>query len=78
VLAAHLMTTAQGVGQALRRMFPERARVALLVAGLEVPHTHLHVFCIDSMHQLDLAAADHEPDPAGLDDIAARLRTELS
>ena len=44
-LAAHLMTVAQAIGRAQQRAFsPER--VGLLIAGLEVPHTHLHVMPI--------------------------------
>ena len=46
-LAAHLMTVAQTIGNAVKRAFTP-IRVGLLIAGLEVPHTHLHVMPIQS------------------------------
>ena len=41
-LATHLMTVAQVIGRAQQRAFSPM-RIGLLVAGLEVPHSHLHV-----------------------------------
>jgi len=46
-LAAHLMTVAQTIGQAVKQAFSP-VRVGLLIAGLEVPHAHLHVMPIHS------------------------------
>jgi histidine triad (HIT) family protein len=46
-LAAHLFTVAQTIGEAVKRAFSP-LRVGLLIAGLEVPHTHLHVMPIHS------------------------------
>jgi histidine triad (HIT) family protein len=66
-LAAHLMTVAQTIGRAVKQAFSP-ARVGLLIAGLEVPHTHLHVMPIHSgesdLH-LDRAST------ASPDDLAA-------
>jgi histidine triad (HIT) family protein len=49
-----------------------------MIAGLEVPHVHLHVVPIDGVHDMDFANAALEPDPAALDqaqaDIVAALR----
>ena len=75
-LAAHLMGVAQQVGRAQQAAF-RPVRVGLLVAGLEVPHCHLHVVPISSEADLDFAKADHSPDPAALDDAADRLRAAL-
>jgi len=75
-LAAHLTVVAQRVGRALHAAF-HPARVALVIAGLEVPHTHLHVLGIDGMADLDFARADPAPDPAVMDDAAERIRAEL-
>jgi diadenosine tetraphosphate (Ap4A) HIT family hydrolase len=77
-LAAHLMVVAQRVGVALRTVFPERRRVGLLIAGLEVPHSHLHVFTLDAESEIRLDQVDHSPDPLLLDDIAGRLRDALA
>lgn len=75
-LAAHLMTVAQTVGKALQRGF-NPTRVGLLIAGLEVPHVHLHVVPINTMDDLDFARADRDPDPAGLDRAAETIRATL-
>jgi diadenosine tetraphosphate (Ap4A) HIT family hydrolase len=44
-LAAHLTVVAQTIGRAQQAVYAP-LRVGLLVAGLEVPHTHLHVIPI--------------------------------
>jgi histidine triad (HIT) family protein len=76
-LAAHLMQVGQTIGQAQMAVF-EPSRVGLIVAGLEVPHCHLHLIPIDAESDLSFAKADHDPDPAALDDAAARLRAALT
>ncbi len=75
-LASHLMQVGQAVGRAQMAAF-KPVRVGLIVAGLEVPHCHLHVLPIDSEADLSFARANHSPDPAELDDAAARLRAAL-
>jgi diadenosine tetraphosphate (Ap4A) HIT family hydrolase len=49
----------------------------MIIAGLEVPHTHLHLIPIESEADLSFARADHSPAPDALDDAAARLRAAL-
>ena len=60
---AHLMRIAQIVGRAQMMAFSP-LRIGMLIAGLEVPHTHLHVIPIQGMQDLDLSNAktvvDHE------------------
>ena len=51
-----------------------RPRSGLMIAGLEVPHVHLHVVPIRGVHDLDFANADPDPDPAALDEAADALR----
>lgn len=75
-LSAHLMTVAAMVGRAQRAVVPCR-RIGLMIAGFEVPHTHLHVVPIDSMADLDFATADGGADPADLDAMAESLRAAL-
>jgi histidine triad (HIT) family protein len=74
--AAHLTQVAQQIGRAQQSVF-EPVRVGMMIAGLEVPHCHLHVLPIDSEADLSLARADHNPDPATLDDNAESLRAAL-
>jgi histidine triad (HIT) family protein len=72
----HLMDVAQQIGQAQQEAFrPER--VGLMIAGLEVPHVHLHVVPIDGVHDLDFANAAADPDPGELDASADAIRTAL-
>ena len=75
-LAAHLMRVAREVGRAQMQVFKPR-RVGMIIAGLEVPHCHLHLVPIDEEAQLSFARADHDPDPAALDAAAERLRAAL-
>jgi histidine triad (HIT) family protein len=75
-LAAHLMRVAREVGRAQMQVFEPR-RVGMIIAGLEVPHCHLHLVPIDVEAELSFSRADHDPDPAGLDDAADRLRVAL-
>ncbi|MEP6625984.1 MAG: HIT family protein [Acidimicrobiia bacterium] len=69
---AHLMRVAQEVGRAQMAAFSP-TRVALLIAGLEVPHVHLHVVAIDAESQLSFANADPSPTAAALDDAQVRI-----
>lgn len=65
-LNAHLMTVSQHVGRAQQTAFSP-TRVGLMIAGLEVPHVHLHVVPIDGVHDLDFANASTDPDPDEMD-----------
>lgn len=75
-LAAHLMTVARAVGCAQQQAF-NPTKVGLMIAGLEVPHVHLHVVPIDGVHDLDFANQDRNPNPADLDRAAETLRATL-
>ena len=76
LLAAHLMQVARSIGQALQTAFRPK-RVGLMIAGFEVPHTHLHVVPIDGMQHLDFSQIDTKAKPEDLDDAAKRIRDEL-
>lgn len=65
-LNAHLTAVSQHVGRAQQTAFSP-TRVGLMIAGLEVPHVHLHVVPIDGVHDLDFANAATDPDPAEMD-----------
>lgn len=75
-LTAHLAKVAQRIGQAQQQAFSAE-RIALMIAGLEVPHLHLHVVPIRTEGDLSFANADPSPDPADLDAAAAALREAL-
>src|SRR6266536_5093 len=48
----HLMSVAQKLGRAIDRAF-RPAKVGLMIAGLEVPHTHLHLIPIRELSDLN-------------------------
>jgi diadenosine tetraphosphate (Ap4A) HIT family hydrolase len=75
-LAAHMWEVAGHVGRALQLALSPR-RVGVLVAGDEVPHTHVHLIPFHDLSQLDLTTADNDPDPHGLDVAAERIRDAL-
>ena len=75
-LAEHLMTVAQSVGKALDQGF-KPAKVGLMIAGLEVPHCHIHVVPIDGVHDLDFTNQDLNPKPVDLDRAADTIRRAL-
>jgi histidine triad (HIT) family protein len=75
-LAAHLFTVAQRIGQAQHQVFSP-GRIGLIIAGMEVPHTHLHVIPVDSESDLHFSNA-RPADDAALDDAAARLQAALA
>jgi len=76
-LNAHLIRVAQEIGQAQQDAF-RPARIGLMIAGLEVPHVHLHVVPITGVHDLDFDRADHGATPEALAHAAALLREALA
>jgi histidine triad (HIT) family protein len=75
--AAHLVRVAQRIGQAQQAAFAP-ARVGLIIAGMEVPHCHLHVVPIDREADLQFSNADASTPPDALDAAADALRSALS
>jgi histidine triad (HIT) family protein len=75
-LAGHLFQVAQTIGRAQQAALSPR-RVGMMIAGDEVPHTHLHVVPFDSVRELSFASVDHDPAPGSLDANAAKIRAAL-
>ena len=75
-VAGHLAIVARKVGAAQMQAF-NATRISLIIAGLEVPHTHLHVLPITSEADIDFRKANSAVEPAELDQAAAALRTAL-
>ena len=75
-LASHLTLVAQSIGKAIQRGFSPR-KVGLMIAGLEVPHTHLHVLPIKTLGDLDFAKQDQNAKAADLDRAAETIRAAL-
>ena len=75
-LLAHLTRVARTVGQAQQAAW-DAPRAALLVAGFEVPHLHLHVLPAWGEAELSFTNAREDVPAAELDAAAERLRTAL-
>ena len=75
--AAHLMRVGHHIGTALQAVFSP-ARVGLMIAGFEVPHTHVHVLGLETMGDMSFANAAAEVDHAELAGFATSIRTALS
>lgn len=75
-LAQHLMAVAQQVGKAIQSGF-RPARVGLIIAGVEVPHVHLHVVPVHDLRDFDFSRADKNPAPEAMDAAARTLRERL-
>jgi len=72
-----LWSAAAKVGRAVQAAFQPR-RVGAIIAGLEVPHVHVHLIPIESEKQLDLGLADQSPTPESMDAAAERIRAALA
>jgi len=74
-LLHHCMDVARRIGNAAKQAFGA-PRAGLVIAGLEVPHLHVHVFPAWSLEDFSFARVKPATD-AELDEAAARLRTAL-
>lgn len=75
-LRDHLMGVAAEIGQALQDAY-RPTKVGLMIAGLEVPHLHIHLLPIDDVHDMDFSNAR----PVGREELeteAARIRNALT
>jgi diadenosine tetraphosphate (Ap4A) HIT family hydrolase len=75
-LTAHLFQTAQKVARGIQKAFP-CAKVGLMVAGLEVPHLHIHLTPIDAIADMDFALQNSHAAPDDLDAAAEAIRQAL-
>ena len=75
-LSAHLFEVTRHIAQAQAKAFrPER--VGVIIAGYEVPHTHIHVIPTNEMAELSFANAAPSVERADLDASAEAIRTAL-
>lgn len=73
---ARLNGVAQKIGQAVRHAW-DAPRAGLLIAGLEVPHLHVHVFPAFTMGNFDISGANPHPTPESLDEAQTKIKTAL-
>ncbi len=75
-LLIHLTNVAQIIGKAIDVAF-QPTKVGLIIAGLEIPHVHIHVAPINTNNDLDFANADPNASAESLDEAATRIRAAL-
>jgi histidine triad (HIT) family protein len=71
----HLMVVAKKIGEAAKDAFGA-PRAGLIIAGLEIPHLHIHVFPVWSLGDFNFGNAKPATD-AELDEAAVKLRAAL-
>jgi len=76
-LAAHLFAVAHRIGRAQQRAF-HCERVGMIIAGYEVPHTHLHLIPTEHMGQLNFANAAASASRDELASAAAAITAALA
>jgi histidine triad (HIT) family protein len=74
--AAHLMKISHKIANAMKAVFP-CTRIGMMIAGLEVPHTHIHLVPMDSMDDLNFAFAKNA-DQEALKHTAEKIRAALA
>lgn len=72
-----VMAVAQRIGKAVCAAFGAE-RAGLIIAGLEVPHLHVHVFPAYNLTDFGFANIDHNPSPESLDEAQAKIRAALA
>jgi len=70
-----LMIFAKKVAKGIKKVIPCK-KVGIMVAGIEVPHAHIHLIPIQNVNDLSFARAKAMP-PEELASIAAKIRANL-
>lgn len=75
---AKVSSVAHTIGQAITSAFGS-PRAGFIIAGFDVPHTHIHVFPTSQMAEYDFSKAMKmdQTDPETMDAAAQALRNEL-
>ncbi|MGV0634379.1 HIT family protein [Mycolicibacillus trivialis] len=74
---ARVMAVAQRIGKAVCAAF-DAERAGLIIAGLEVPHLHVHVFPARNLSDFGFANVDRNPSPESLDEAQAKIKAALA
>ncbi len=75
-LRHHLMDVAAVIGTAQMTAF-RPARIGVIIAGLEVPHLHIHVIPMETERDLNFANANPSATKEALDEATRLLRSAL-
>jgi diadenosine tetraphosphate (Ap4A) HIT family hydrolase len=74
---ARVMAVAQLIGKAVVKAF-DADRAGVIIAGLEVPHLHVHVFPARNLSDFGFAHVDRNPSPESMDEAQAKIKAALA
>ncbi len=72
-----VMEVSQLIGRAVSKAFGVE-RAGVIIAGLEVPHLHVHVFPARDLSDFGFAKADPNPSQESLDEAQAKIKAALA
>lgn len=72
-----VMEVSQLIGKAVCAAFGAD-RAGLIIAGLEVPHLHVHVFPAYNLTDFGFANVDTNPSPESLDEAQSKIKAALA
>lgn len=72
-----VMEVAQLIGKAVCTAF-DTERSGVIIAGLEVPHLHVHVFPARNLSDFGFANVDQNPSPESLDEAQSKIKDALA
>jgi diadenosine tetraphosphate (Ap4A) HIT family hydrolase len=72
-----VMAVSQKIGRAVCKAF-DTERAGVIIAGLEVPHLHVHVFPARNLSDFGFANVDRNPTPESLDEAQAKIIAALA
>lgn len=75
-LRTHLFDVAHTIGKAQYAAF-DVERIGVIIAGMEVPHLHLHVVPVNNEGQLSFANAAKDVDRDDMEAAAEEIRQQL-
>lgn len=72
-----VMEVSQLIGRAVCKAF-DADRAGVIIAGLEVPHLHVHVFPARDLADFGFANVDRNPSPESLDEAQTKIKAALA
>jgi diadenosine tetraphosphate (Ap4A) HIT family hydrolase len=72
-----ITSVSQLIGKAVCKAF-DVERAGVIIAGLEVPHLHVHVFPARNLSDFGFANVDNNPSPESLDEAQAKIKDALA
>jgi len=75
-LRQHLFEVAKRIGVAQKQAFGSQ-RIGMIIAGFEVPHTHIHLIPANTMLDMDFSLASDSVETADLEKAAESIKSAL-